>query len=849
MRLKSKLLMAIVPLVVVPMMILGWIGHAYTRDISTTRTLSNLSVVLDQFGQNIQFALKMAEANLNQLSNSPLLRKYLLTRDELERLALMQPTLLRLFESYQKAYPNYYEIRVLLPDGYEDARSIVGHIPNATATEGQSSYFRAIQQIEDGIYSTFFRNPDNDKISLLIAKPLHLENTFADSIRAEPTVGGHLVLTVDLEFMERQVQQTHISGAGQLFFTDNRGRILFQRHTAVVDNTLPAGLFRRLHDAAGTGETVKTQYQGKTTLFQARQLHPELFLIGSLLEQELLAVSKGLSGLVTMIVAVTIIATGAFMLVILQYLLVGPIEKLHEAIKAICNGNLTTPVEIRASDEIGELGQAFNEMQEHLHQADAKARHLAYHDTLTGLPNRQMLNEHLTHALVHAKRQHNKMALLFLDLDNFKQINDTFGHHVGDKLLQQVAEQLQHCLREEDHIMRCRMESTAGSPGAAPIVARLGGDEFLIILTDLDAGFAAETVAKRIIKKLSKTVDLDQEQLSISTSIGITLFPDDGANADVLIKHADMAMYHAKKSGKNNYQFYSRSMQQTVAQKAAIETKLREALQREMLILHYQPQIHIRTGRIVGFEALLRWQDPELGWIPPATFIPVAEDTGLIVPISEWVLREACQQTKSWQTLFGTDGIFISVNVSGLHVSGTNLSKRIGEILEETELDPGNLDLELTETSLITAEEPAHQTLERIKALGVTLSLDDFGTGYSSLSYLQRFPIDKLKIDRSFLSNLPFDKDDAAIVSAIIALGQSLTLGVTAEGVETDQQLCFLEEKGCDLAQGFLFSPPIPAHEVVKLLAANGKNYRSQQRFDPRAAAPITWEVAGAGRT
>ena len=445
-------------------------------------------------------------------------------------------------------------------------------------------------------------------------------------------------------------------------------------------------------------------------------------------------------------------------------------------------------------------------------RAEDQIRFLAYFDSLTGLPNRRQFTERLARTLEIAQRHNRLAALLFLDLDRFKRINDTLGHSAGDHLLQEVSSRLLTCLRKTDCVTR------PSEKPAESVVARLGGDEFIVLLGEVSRVQDAARVARRIVEVLSEPFVLQGQEVVVTSSIGITLFPFDGEDADTLLKNADTAMYHAKDQGRNNYQFYNETMNATAFERLVLEGNLRRALERQEFVLHFQPQVKLLDGQIFGAEALIRWQHPEMGLVPPGRFIPLAEESGLIVPIGEWALRTACEQMRAWQDE-GLPAVRIAVNVSSLQFADPGFVATVDQILRATGLLPEHLDLEMTESILMGDVETSITSLQRLKQLGVWLSVDDFGTGYSSLSYLRRFAIDTLKVDRSFLLNVPDDPDHVAITSAIIALARSLHLGVIAEGVESPEQVRFLRHQGCNDAQGFLFGRPVAADEFRELLA------------------------------
>jgi diguanylate cyclase (GGDEF)-like protein/PAS domain S-box-containing protein len=425
--------------------------------------------------------------------------------------------------------------------------------------------------------------------------------------------------------------------------------------------------------------------------------------------------------------------------------------------------------------------------------------HLAEHDPLTGLPNRLLLNDRVKQAIALAPRHKKQVALLFLDLDGFKHINDSLGHSIGDKLLQSTGERLVKCVRSAD------------------TVSRQGGDEFVVLLSEVEHPEDAAITARRIIQAVAEPQSIDQHDLHVTTSIGLSLYPDDGLNAETLVKNADTAMYQAKENGRQSYQFFKTDMNVKAVERQSIEESLRRALDRQEFSLQYQPKIDLRTKRITGAEALIRWTHPTRGSVSPAQFIPVAEDSGLIVPIGNWVLHEACRQTRAWEKT-GLPAVPIAVNVSALEFRQETFLEGIFGALRETGLDPKSLELELTESVLMKRAEFAASVLKELRARGIRVAVDDFGTGYSSLSYLRKFPIDALKIDQSFVRQITMAPQDTTIVSAIISMGRSLNLRVVAEGVETLGELEFLEAHQCDEAQGYYFSRPIPPEQFAKLL-------------------------------
>jgi diguanylate cyclase (GGDEF)-like protein len=424
---------------------------------------------------------------------------------------------------------------------------------------------------------------------------------------------------------------------------------------------------------------------------------------------------------------------------------------------------------------------------------------LATIDALTGLANRHLYNDKIVQAVKNSKQYDNKFVIMFIDLDSFKTVNNSLGHHIGDLLLRHVAERLLSCVRKSD------------------TVARMGGDEFTLLLEEIHDINDTAKISNKILDELSRPFHLDGQEIMLTASIGISVFPADGTDLISLSKHADTAMYHAKKFGRNNYQFYHPAMSVKALEHIAFESRLRKALYRREFVLHYQPQLDINSGKIIGMEALVRWQSPEFGMVMPSDFIPLAEETGLISPIGEWVLHSACMQNKVWQKS-GLKKIKVAVNVSGQQLESSKFTSSIESALKISCLSPEFLDLELTESSVMRRGKHSINILHELKEKGINLSIDDFGTGYSSLSNLKQISINKLKIDRSFISDISDNPDATTIIEAIIAMAQSMNLQVIAEGVETLKQFDFLSEIGCDQIQGYLASKPVPAREMEQFL-------------------------------
>jgi diguanylate cyclase (GGDEF)-like protein len=497
-----------------------------------------------------------------------------------------------------------------------------------------------------------------------------------------------------------------------------------------------------------------------------------------------------------LIIVIAAIMAGAIGLFVIRKI-VGEMRTRLSAEREV--SNLNEGLEQRVRLRTGELELANQKLAAEMEErkaAEKQVQFLAYYDPLTGLPNRTLLRDRMTIALASARRRGERVALLFLDLDNFKNINDSLGHTAGDFLLTEVAKRLKKWTREQD------------------TVARLGGDEFIVVLTGVKESADVSITAERIVNEIAKGFVIRESQLTVTCSLGISLFPDHGSDVDALVKNADVAMYSAKENGRNGLQFFTQKMNAQVLEKSTLENRLRRAVENQELFLVYQPQVDFSTGAIVGVEALLRWQHPELGLVAPDRFIPVAENTGLIIPIGEWVMRTACAQACQWQKA-GLPALTVAVNVSPVQFRQNTFPQLVKRVLCETGLSPQYLDLELTEGLIISSPEVVLSAFQELKDMGVKLSIDDFGTGYSNLGYLRRFPVHKLKIDRSFVRDLVSDPDDASITSTIISMARNLDLKVIAEGVENEGQMTFLRAHHCDEFQGFYFSKPLLANDFA----------------------------------
>ncbi|MGD2111980.1 MAG: EAL domain-containing protein, partial [Gammaproteobacteria bacterium] len=777
MRLQNKILLLLVPLVVLPLLVLGWSAYSLLMEDARDRTQHQVTTLLEQIRFHTESLLQTARANASLFANAEPVMQYMLAKPGDRRKAALGHEVMELLFNYQLAYPEYYEIRILSRDGHEELRSIIGDVPNLSTDESATAYFRGSRNKPGIIYTTFFNNPDNNRPALLTSKPLTVFSGKDSPAADQGEIYGYLMLTVDLGIMGKLARSEKVGASGKVFFTDASGKILFHPSAAEVGKQLPSDLFSTISEAADRFMPFDYRHDGRTTHYQGIKLHNWIYAFAVYGEEEFIAKSVSLGRSVTIITCLAIIITVSFLLGILRSLLIKPIQQLSIAAREMGHGQVLVPINVDSDDEIGDLASTFREMGENLNHYHEQVSYVAYHDSLTGLPNRLLFKDYLTRASAEARRNQQELTILFLDLDNFKRINDTLGHQAGDTVLESFADRLSKCLRQTDVIAHSSHDESTS------VMARLAGDEFIILLPRTTGSTQAQKVATRILESLRTPFIIDKQELHISTSIGIALFPEDGQNADDLIKNADIAMYHAKKSGRNNYQFYSRKMNEQALLKLRIESRLRHAVENNELEIHYQPQVNLATGVVTGAESLIRWRDGDSGMIPPDVFIPIAEEYGLIIPISEWLIHEACRQAQEWLDMYDNP-ITVAINISAIHLNGCELTRLISKTLDATGYDPRLLEVELTETSILKDPGLAIDTLGQLQAMGMQTSLDDFGTGYSSLNYLMRLPLDKLKIDRSFIQNLDKDERGRSIVSSIISMAHSLDLEVIAEGIE-----------------------------------------------------------------
>ncbi|WP_299792604.1 EAL domain-containing protein [uncultured Shewanella sp.] len=805
MKLKTKLPLLLTSLVCTPLILLGAMAFVELKSAAEESSVTQVTKYLEQVVAQTDRLVKTAQANVELIAADSLLHNYMLTEDEDERYTLMQRPLLRKLKSIMKVFPQYYEMRVILPDGFEDLRLTSYFIANLKDEEEASELFIAMGHDDKDDKIQFLTNPDNDQFSLYVSKRVSIINKAVESFNATPKVRGYFVITVSLDALNTALMDSPWSGA-RFIVTDQSGEAVLP-YAAKSASDISAVYQALKEDSERPSSFTVHELDGESYYHTSAPLKSGLRLHALLPEDILLQYSKDMSWLVTIITLFSVSFSIPLLLFLSHFQIIRPLNKLHHAFLRLGKNVELIQVKTSGDDELDELGKEFNRMSLKLFKSNEKIRELAFNDPLTGLPNRFMFTKHLNLSLESAKCESGKLAVMFIDLDNFKHINDSLGHQCGDQLLHEIGDRLQRNLRSKDI---CEHFSDSD------MVARLGGDEFTVFLGDLPSIKVAEDVAKRILDIISLPVSLGGKNYYVSASIGIACYPFNGLTTQELIKNADIAMYHAKKKGKGGYENFSDNLSRQNDEMSLIEQKMHEAIENELFELYFQPIVDSKSHRIVSLEALIRWYDDEFGFIPPDKFIPLAEKNGLIMAIGDWVIHQACRQLRKWQDR-GVVDIQLAINVSAIQLNKPEFAQELYQAVRESGIIPGTLYIELTESTIINGEQDIFVTLEWLRNKGIRVALDDFGTGYSSLSYLRNLPIDILKIDQSFIRDIN-NRNNNVILSAVIVMAHALGFKVVAEGVEERGHLAFLVKEGCDLLQGYMFCRPQPVNETTQLL-------------------------------
>ncbi|WP_295392459.1 EAL domain-containing protein [uncultured Thiodictyon sp.] len=801
MRLQLKLAMVLVPLVAGPVLALGWLSyHGLSEDLEEI-VERDLDGTLEAVTAGLHELVETARTNSTLFAAAAPVERYARNTDEQERTDLLQAPLLKLFYQYRDAYPEYREIRFLRPDGTPEVRVAAPGLPDRQPAGASDPGFAAVSADPQPVSLSLAPHDDG---TLRVYRRIALADNFLTRADTSLRTRGYLALRVSLDPIYARLRARPFGIAGQLILALPDGEVLFDSSNTWTGQRLPPELLTQSvrSDPANKRDADPQTWTAGHWLFKVRLIPPGVLALAALPEDTLTAPLNRV-GLTTLaLTALAVLLLIAVLGTWLWRLVLRPLALLRDAAGRIGAGALRTPIPIDSRDEIGALAAAVRAMDADLAQRREEIERLAFHDPLTGLPNRRLISELLTTRIAAVAHEGRRLAVLFLDLDNFKQINDGLGHGSGDALLLSLAG---------------RLEGIAASSAAEVHVGRFGGDEFLIVADRLSGPEQAADLAQRILTATAEPFDLGDTQYIVTASIGIALHPQDASDADNLIRCADLAMYGAKARGRNALHFFSADLDSRVAARLQMENQLRLALMRHEISLHYQPIVDLKSGRPAAFEALLRWDSETLGAVPPERFIPLAEETGLIREIGCWVLGEVCRQIVAWRRA-GLVTVPVAVNVSATQLQRDCLARPVRALLAEHQLSPDDLQIEVTESVLMEQTLRDTGRLQALHALGLAIHIDDFGTGYSSLAYLQRLAVDCIKIDQGFIARLCVPDRDATLVTAMIGLAHALHLHVVAEGIETQEQLDALRALGCDLGQGYLFARPAPAAVAALLL-------------------------------
>lgn len=796
MGLRIKLLLVWLVLLLAPLAILGGIGYVYIDRELRLNALDYQSdlVRLASSSANNYFARLRHSAAIAARSREVIA---LTTTGASSEPSLLTASAEQKLTALLDAYPEVQEYRLVRGDSFADALLRVSPSPGGLPSIDLSR----------------LSPPSDSEIQIRHLPPSDGHDgyvvTMAPIVDTGTRTRYYLLSTTPLDSLSEMVAPTPERDA-RLFVVDNKGRVVTRRPGLNITQLSAAD---SLFSGSGNSRTLPDyRFNGTSYLLSMNRIDDGLWLVS--LTDNALLFAKKLPYIIVFVTALslTLVMSGVVFNLIVNNIAIKPIQKLIQATRQIAKGDLEPVLDVRGKDELGELALSFRQMGKQLLHTSRRIRQLAYFDPLTQLPNRTTLRETLSRLLARSDRGKWKTAVLFIDLDDFKKVNDRLGHEAGDELLIQISHRLKNRLRLADILFE-----QAGVASVDQLISRRGGDEFNAILTNIKAPHDAAAVAERIIQDLNEPFLVSKSEIHVGASVGVALFPDDGNDADTLLRNADLAMYEAKAKGKNNYHIFTSAINEQVHHRLALESSLQAAMVHSQFRLYYQPKVSLADMSPVGFEALVRWKHPEKGIILPSKFIPVAEESNLIRDIGNWVLAECMQQVQLWEDVMPKH-LRIAINISARQLAQSDLVEQLRMMMDHFSISPERLEIELTETSVLQDEVMASQHLSALRALGVEVSLDDFGTGYSSLSFLRKLPIDTVKIDRSFTANVIQNAEARAIVISLLGLCKQLKVKTIAEGIETTEQLQFLMEHGCDQGQGFLFSKPLPSHEVLTFL-------------------------------
>lgn len=805
MGLRLKLILISFLLGLVPLLLTCVAAYWYFENKLRAEALLYQEDMLGQLEFNATAEVHKLKQVARQIAADSVMGKYFETNADV-RPYLMQPAVLRLFAGYGRINPSIKAIGLYDAAGKLDTYFSLGrekvaqNLDHFNRDELENNL--VVVNLDEG-----FGGPKETVESVV---PVVREKRNKQTLRKENQVKGYVVVWYSIVPLQEMLKQTEQRNT-KFFFVSDFGDVFVSGENLGFSRLSVDTMQAMTIDDEGNSQ-VHLEVDGHHLLLSLRKVSEGLWL-GGLIDED--AIDGSVLNFLWVIVpslVVVLLLTGLIFYVQVLRMVIGPVDRLIDATRRVAQGNYKQPLQVNSRDELGELALAFQHMGEKLDESSRRIRELAFFDPLTGLPNRSTLKRTLTAAIKKSNRDKSKLAVFFIDLDDFKKVNDSLGHAAGDELLIQVAKRLKDNIRQSEELSTDSM-----LPSRNTLVSRRGGDEFNAVITDIKQVHEAAVVAERIIESLNAPIMLMGTETCVSASVGVAIYPGDGDDADTLLRNADLAMYEAKAQGKNNYHVFTEAINQLVHERLGMEHAIHEGLRKGEFELYYQPKVNLQNMQVVGLEALIRWNHPERGLVSPAEFIPLAEESHLIFDLGNWVLGEALNQLQEWGAHL-PKGVRVAINISPRQLAQSSIVSQIVDMAGHFGVPLQRLDIEVTETSLLEDEAQASQHLSALRSQGVTISLDDFGTGYSSLTFLRRLPIDAVKIDRSFISQIAREDEDRAIVQAIMDMCLKLGLKIVAEGIESADQLSFLVANDCHEAQGYMFSKPMPADQVLAFL-------------------------------
>jgi len=830
MNLKGKLLFGIVPIILITTLSLGFVAYSQLGRQKEQDKVKQLRLVIEQVSMRTNALVKDANASINLLSKSNQILRYVTVQGDARRKARLLPALDELFTTYQNQYPEYSEIQLFTNDGEVSCSKLA--LPYSSNLSPMASTQFCEHMVSNNLesYSTFISDPQLKQSGFVFGRRIEIRNPYDPSNDEVSKLRGYLVVTADAKEFGESAIRFNNSQIKSFYLLTDEGRFVFHADTDRVGSIAPSAqkILSTVKVAPEEerifeqdGKLLSTTFDGYEALYESKVLHKNLVLVGVLPIAEFKEVQLKLAMSVALLTLIAILVTTLTLWATLKALVLSPIRKLQDISEAIGDRRNVVPAQSVRKDEIGQLEKSFYDMNAKLDSSMAEIQkshehieQLAFVDSLTGLPNRRRFLSLLEDAIEEANTTESsyKIAIYFIDIDDFKRVNDLLGHDAGNLLLQEISKRLTAVVSSTN---------TQIELAESAIVGRIGGDEFVLMVPEINSESDISDIADDVKTVFALPIFIENQQFTMAASIGAAMYPDHGENVNELLKSADTAMYEVKLTNKNGFCLFNTEMTYKVKNKAQLEYDLRHAIKRKEIYLVYQPQIGSMEGEVVGFEALIRWNHSEKGNIPPNEFIPIVEEFGLIGTYGFWVLNEACAQWRQWFN----EGIApprVAVNVSPLQLSQVNLKEQVEQVLDKYNMPACALEIELTESCIIEAPAQVINTIEELRKLGTRVALDDFGTGYSSLSALAMLPIDTIKLDRSFISDISEDSKNGRIVTAVLSLANALELESIAEGVETESEQSFLKQNNCDVLQGYLLSRPLDVESATKWLASRG---------------------------